>query len=86
MSHHKVEGRGKIKAEAVAVGRGTMKYTLQYIPRIKVEIIIKDDQVESLINKLVERLGGDTSGGKIFVTDVSVAVDLATNKRGELAI
>ena len=86
MSHYKVEGRGKVKAEAVSVGRGTMKYTPEYRPRTKVEVIIRDDQVESLINKLVERLGGDDLGGKVFVTDVSVAVDLSTNKRGESAI
>ncbi len=86
MSHYKFERRGKIKAEAVAVERGTMKYTPQYVPRTKVEVIIKDDQVESLINKLVEGLGGDASGEKIFVTEVTVAVDLATNKRGEFAI
>lgn len=27
MSHYKIEGRGKVKAQEVAVGRGTMKYT-----------------------------------------------------------
>jgi len=27
MSHYKSEGRGKVKAQEVAVGRGTMKYT-----------------------------------------------------------
>jgi nitrogen regulatory protein P-II 1 len=60
MSHYKVLGRGKIKAQEVAVGRGTMKYTPEYVPRTKVEVIIKDDQVQSLIDKLVGRLGGDT--------------------------
>ena len=86
MSHYKIEGRGKVKAQEVAVGRGTMKYTPEYIPRTKVEVIIMDDQVESLISKLVERLGGDALGGKLFVTDVPLAVDLSTNKRGESAI
>jgi nitrogen regulatory protein P-II 1 len=86
MSHYKVEGRGKVKAETVAVGRGTMKYTPEYVPRTKVEVIIRDDQVETLINKLVERLDGDALGGKIFVTDISVAVNLSTSKRGESAI
>jgi nitrogen regulatory protein P-II 1 len=86
MSHYTVEGRGKVKAQEVAVGRGTMKYTPEYVPRTKVEVVIRDDQVEPLISKLVERLGGDTLGGKIFVTDVHVAIDLSTNKRGESAI
>jgi nitrogen regulatory protein P-II 1 len=28
MSHYKIEGRGKVKAEPVAIGRGTMQYVL----------------------------------------------------------
>jgi nitrogen regulatory protein P-II 1 len=86
ITQYKVEGRGKVKAQEVAVGRGTMKYTPEYVPRTKVEVIIKDDQLEFLINKLVERLDGDSLGGKLFVTDVPVAVDLSTNKRNESAI
>jgi nitrogen regulatory protein P-II 1 len=86
MSHYKIQGRGKVKAQEVAIGRGTMKYTPEYIPRTKVEVIIRDNQLESLINKIVKRLGGDSLGGKLFVSDVHVAVDLATTKRGESVI
>lgn len=85
MSHYRIEGRGKVKAEAVTVGRGTARVTPEFVPRTKVEVIIRDDQAESLINRLVERLG-DALGGKLFVTDVPIAVDLSTNKRGESAI
>lgn len=85
MSHYRVHGRGKVKAEPVEISRGTSKYTPEYIPRTKVEVIIKDDQVESLIGKLVERLG-DSLGGKVFVSDVNAAVDLTTRNRGETAI
>ena len=60
MSHYKIEGRGKVKAKPVEVARGTASYTPEFIPRTKVEVIIKrDDQVEAVINKLVEKLGGD---------------------------
>jgi nitrogen regulatory protein P-II 1 len=86
MSHYSVEGKGKVKAEAVTVGRGTMKYTPEYRPRTKVEVIVRDDQTESLINKLVEKLAGDALGAKLFVSDVHIAVDLSANKRGESAI
>jgi len=86
MSHYKIEGRGKVKPESVAIGRGTAHYTPEYIPRTKVEVIIKDDQVEGLINELVEKLSGDALGGKGFVTDVQTAVDLASKGRGESAI
>jgi nitrogen regulatory protein P-II 1 len=85
MSHYRIQGRGKVKAEPVEVARGTARFTPEFIPRTKVEVIIRDDQVETLINRLVERLG-DALGGKLFVTDVSIAVDLSTSKRGESAI
>ena len=45
------------------------RYPPEFIPRTKVEVVIKDVQVETLIDKLTERLG-DVSGGKVFVTDV----------------
>jgi nitrogen regulatory protein PII len=85
MSYYRIEGSGKIKADPVTVGRGTTQTQPEYISRTKVEVIIKDEQVEELISKLTDRLGGEL-GGKIFVVDVPIAVDIATKKRGEDAI
>lgn len=85
MSCYRIEGRGKVKAEAVSVGRGTMRYKPEFIPRTKVEVVVKDEQVEDLIKNLREKLG-DNIGGKIFVTDVAMAVDLTTGNREESAI
>ena len=85
MSYYRIEGRGRIKAEAVAVGRGTMHYRPEFIPRYKVEVVVKDEQVDGLIKTIVERLG-DNIGGKIFVIDIPIAVDLTTKKTGEDAI
>lgn len=48
-------------------------------------MIVKDDQVEGLIQSFIEKLGNEL-GGKIFVTDVSLAVDLTTKNRGESSI
>ena len=85
MSCYRIEGRGKVKAGAVSVGRGTMRYKPEFIPRTKVEVVVKDEQVEDLIKNLREKLG-DNIGGKIFVTDVAMAVDLTTGNREESAI
>ena len=38
------------------------------------------------MNKLVERLGGDSLGGKLFVSYINAPVDLTTTKRGDSAI
>ncbi len=78
MSHYEIGGRGKVKAEPVAIDRGTAQYTPEFIPRVKCEVIVKDDQVEGLINEVTEKLRGDVRGGKIFVTDVQIAVDLSS--------
>jgi nitrogen regulatory protein P-II 1 len=85
MSYCRIEGRGRIKAEAVAVGRGTMHYKPEFIPRLKVEVVVKDEQVEGLVKTFVDKIG-DNIGGKIFVMDIPIAVDLTTKKTGQDAI
>ena len=50
-----------------------------------VEVVIKDEKVEELIPKIIDRFGSDL-GGKIFVVDIPIAVYIATKKRGEDAI
>jgi nitrogen regulatory protein PII len=42
--------------------------------------------LKELIAKIRERLRVDPQGGKIFVVDVPVAIDITTNKRGEETI
>jgi nitrogen regulatory protein PII len=85
MSYYRIEGAGNIKAEPITVGRGTTQSQPEYIPRLKVEVVVKDDQVEGLIPRITERLGSEL-GGKIFVVDVPIAVDMRTKKSGEDAI
>jgi len=85
MSHHRIEGRGKVKAVAVSVGRGTMRYKPEFIPRTKVEVIVKDEKVEGLISVFRDKLG-DNIGGKLFVINVEKAMDLSTGKSDENAI
>jgi len=85
MSHYRIEGSGRVKPQPVTAQRGTSQTQPEYIPRTKVEVVVKDEQVEELISKITDRLGGEL-GGKIFVVDVPIAVDIATKKRGEDAI
>lgn len=69
MSYYRIEGSGKVKTELVT----------------KVEVVVKDEQVEELISTLTQRLRSDL-GGEIFVVDVPIVVDIGTEIRGELAI
>jgi nitrogen regulatory protein P-II 1 len=56
-----------------------------YVGRTKIEVVVKDEQVEDLLSNLQFKLRGG-QGGKIFVVDVPVAIDITTSKRGEEAI
>ena len=85
MSHYPVEGAGRVKADPVLAETHPTALP-EYIMRHKVEVVVKDSQVEQLINKVMERMADDPQGGKIFVTDVPLAVDISSNRRGEAAI
>jgi nitrogen regulatory protein P-II 1 len=86
MSHYRIHGRGSAKAEEVAVGLGTMRHTPEYNPRTKIEVVVRDDQVDSLLHKIVDKLRTSEIVGKIFVLDVPIAVDIRSNKTGESAL
>jgi nitrogen regulatory protein P-II 1 len=86
MTFHRVEGKGKIKAKPVAIDRGTRQFTPEFVPRMKIEVVVKDDQVDGIINKIADELANPAIGGKIFVVDVAIAIDLATKEQGESAL
>jgi nitrogen regulatory protein P-II 1 len=86
MTFHRVEGRGKIKAKPVAIDRGTRQFTPEFVPRMKIEVVVKDDQVDGIITKIADELANPAIGGKIFVVDVAIAIDLATKEQGENAL
>ena len=86
MTFSRAEGRGNIKAKPVAIDRGTRYFTPEFIPRIKMEVVVKDDQVDGIVNRIVDELADPNVGGKIFVVDVATAIDLVTKERGEKAL
>ena len=85
MSYYRIEGKGKGKAQPVSIGRGTMQYTPEFIPRTKVEIVVRDDVVDKLVNNLLDTLDNKI-GGKIFILEVQEAISIRTKARGESAI
>ena len=57
------------------------------IPRIKLEVVVKDEQANQVMNVIQKAAHtGNTGDGKIFVTEVSDVVKIRTNERGEEAI
>jgi nitrogen regulatory protein P-II 1 len=83
ISHYRIEGSGRVKADpVVAATHPTQPHG--YVGRTKVEVVVKNEQVEDLLSNLQFKLRGGQ--GKIFVVDVPVAIDIMTSKRGEEAI
>ncbi len=63
------------------------EYNINLIPKIKVEIVIKDEDVEkvvSLISKAART--GQTGDGKIFIYPVADAIRIRTGEKGNDAI
>lgn len=68
------------------VYRGTA-YDINLLPKIMVEMVVKDEHVEPLIEKLCAALRTNKVGdGKIFVYPVLEVVRIRTGERGESAI
>jgi nitrogen regulatory protein P-II 1 len=80
-----VSGCGKQKGR-VKVYRGT-EFSINLIPKVKVETVVKDEVVDELIGKvLTEIQTGEIGDGKIFVTNVEQAVRIRTGETGSDAI
>jgi len=62
-------------------------YAVNLLPKIKLEIVLKDEDLELAIEALsaVAR-SGEIGDGKIFVSEVLEAVRIRTGERGEAAI
>jgi nitrogen regulatory protein PII len=66
--------------------RGT-EITLNLLPKIKVEVVTSDDNVEGIISLICdEARTGEVGDGKIFVYDIDDVVKIRTGEKGEKAI
>lgn len=68
------------------VYRGT-ELTINLLPKVKIEIIVKDSQVEEVIALIRQSaLTGQIGDGKIFVSSVENAVRIRTGETGDSAL
>jgi nitrogen regulatory protein P-II 1 len=66
--------------------RGT-EVTLNLLPKIKIEIAIKDHLVEEVVRLISqEAKTGEVGDGKIFIYNIEDAIRIRTGERGENAI
>ena len=63
------------------------EYVVDFLPKTKLEIIVKDSQVDAVIEAVMTAAKtGHIGDGKIFVTDVARVVRIRTGETGESAI
>lgn len=80
-----VKGFGRQKGHT-EIYRGS-EYTVDFLPKIKVEIVVADDRVEAAV-KAVSKAAktGKIGDGKIFISPVEEAIRIRTDERGDGAL
>ncbi len=80
-----VKGFGRQKGHT-ELYRGA-EYVVDFLPKVKLEIIVKDDQVHQVASVITEAAKtGRIGDGKIFVVPVDEVIRIRTGERGESAL
>jgi nitrogen regulatory protein PII len=85
MTISEVKGFGRQKGHT-EIYRGS-EYTVDFLPKSKIEIVVGDEMVSSVIDAIAKAARTRKIGdGKIFVVPLEGAVRIRTDERGESAI
>lgn len=80
-----VKGFGRQKGQT-EMYRGS-EYTVNYLPKVKMEIVVDEDKVEKVVETIQKIAGtGRIGDGKIFVYDIEKAVRIRTGETGNEAL
>ena len=85
MTVSEVKGFGRQKGHT-EIYRGS-EYTVDFLPKIKLEIVVSDDVVAKAVAAIVGAAKtGKIGDGKIFVSAIEEAIRIRTEERGEHAV
>jgi nitrogen regulatory protein PII len=85
MTITEVKGFGRQKGHT-EIYRGS-EYTVDFLPKIKVELVIADGQLDAAVGAIVKTAKtGKIGDGKVFVSTVEQAIRIRTEEKGESAI
>lgn len=85
MSVSEVRGFGRQRGHR-EVYRGA-EYQVDYIPKVKVEVVVKTSDKDLVINKIIDASKtGEVGDGKIFVVPVAEALRIRTGEMGDAAL
>jgi nitrogen regulatory protein P-II 1 len=80
-----VKGFGRQKGHT-ELYRGA-EYVVDFLPKVKVEVVVKDDEVERCVDAIIKAARtGKIGDGKIFVTTVERVVRIRTGEVDESAV
>jgi nitrogen regulatory protein PII len=85
MTVTEVKGFGRQKGHT-EIYRGS-EYTVDFLPKIKLEIVLPDDRVDAAVKAIVTAAKtGKIGDGKVFVSDIEEAVRIRTDEKGDSAV
>ena len=63
------------------------EYIVDFLPKVKIEVVLDDDQVDEAIEAIIDAAKTDKIGdGKIFVSSVEQAIRIRTRESGSEAL
>jgi nitrogen regulatory protein P-II 1 len=85
MTVTEVKGFGRQKGHT-EIYRGS-EYTVDFLPKIKLELVIADTQVDAAVAAIIKSAKtGKIGDGKVFVSTIEQAVRIRTEEKGEAAV
>ena len=80
-----VKGFGRQKGHT-EVYRGA-EYAVDFLPKIQIDIVLSDDQIERVIEVIIETARtGKVGDGKIFISPVDQVIRIRTGETGDVAV
>ncbi len=81
-----VTGRG-VQKGVVHMGRSGETYEVDMLPKVKIEVVVPDAQVDKMVDTICEAAHtGRIGDGKIFVIPVTDAIRVRTREKGDAAL
>lgn len=85
MTVSEVRGFGRQKGQTERY-RGS-EYTVEFLQKLKIEVVIEDDQVDLVVDKIIAAARtGEIGDGKIFITPVEQVIRIRTGEKNMEAI
>jgi nitrogen regulatory protein PII len=85
MTVTEVKGFGRQKGHT-EIYRGS-EYTVDFLPKVKIEIAVRDDLVTKVVEAVVKTARtGKIGDGKVFVLPLDEVIRIRTDERGEVAV